>query len=129
MATTRDPAADSEFYDESVRAWTELWLSIAPDTQMIDGWTTPWLDTSMRDANPIFSACAKRLAIGVRVIQHDDEDSFESWLHTFAEGTADAIHELVISCANTARHRSIARQLIESWIERRGAEASCQWAA
>lgn len=107
---------DAEDYDASVREWTKLWEATDMFARDIAEWQSPWLDSSLRDGNPIFSAWSRPHKRGLRVIQHDDPETFVVWRDTFARGTADAVDELVIDTSLTAEHLELARDLIVDWL-------------
>ncbi len=111
-----DFATDPASYDASVREWQALWASIDAFARELHEWTEPWLDTSMRDGNPIFSAWSPSLRCGVRIIQHRDPTMFAVWRNTFAKGTSDAVDELVIDCALTDEHLYEARRMVAEWV-------------
>lgn len=112
----RDFDTNPQAYERSVREWQDLWDSMDGFARDLHAWTAPWLDTSMRDGNPIFSAWSPRLRRGLRIIQHDDAETFVVWRNTFAKGTQDAVDELTIDCALTDDHVHQAADLIAKWL-------------
>jgi len=103
-----------EQWDELVRRVGQEWL-----------WKTPWINTSsvketpIQDGNPIFSAISPRRRLALRVIQLEPSDNpreFYVWTDTFAEGSPEAIEELVISCVLTHETLTEAVELMRQWI-------------
>jgi hypothetical protein len=121
MARVRNPdfGTNPLSYEASVGEWEQLWNSMDRFARDLDGWTAPWLDTSMRDGNPIFSAWSPTLRRAIRIIQHGEADTFAVWRNTFAKGSAGAVDELVINCALTDDHVDRARELVAAWLEHR----------
>ena len=113
--------ADVDAYNASSKAWAETWAATDEFVRRIGGWTSPWLDESWRDGNPIFSAWSKTLRRGLRIIQHDDPSLFSVWRNTFGgRGSADAVDELVVSCALTDETIEQVRRLMFRWLRDRG---------
>lgn len=118
MMLVRHPdfRTNPQSYAACVSEWDALWSSIDPFARGLHEWTTPWLDASMHDGNPIFSAQSAPLRRGVRIIQHGDAAIFAVWRNTFAKGSSEAIDELVIDCALTDEHVARARELVSQWL-------------
>jgi hypothetical protein len=116
MTTRSYDLSKPDDYEDSVRFWEKLWQSIDAFARELRGWTSPWLDTSMHDGNPIFSAWSEQLRRGFRVIQHDDPATFVVWRDTFAKGQPEAVDQLVIDCSLTDEHGARARRMIAEWI-------------
>lgn len=111
-----DFQTNPQSYAACVSEWEALWQSIDRFARDLHDWTTPWLDTSMRDGNPIFSARSSPLRRGLRIIQHGDATIFAVWRNTFAKGSSEAVDELVIDCALTDEHVARARELVGQWL-------------
>ena len=112
---------DANAYDASAKAWTGAWSATDEFVRRIGQWTTPWLDESWRDGNPIFSAWSRTLRRGLRIIQHDDSTAFSVWRNTFGgRGSADAVDELVVSCALTDETLERVQNLMSHWLVDQG---------
>jgi hypothetical protein len=119
VTTLKNPdfLTDSVQYDASAVEWRAVWDATDDFVRKLGGWTSPWLDESWRDGNPIFSAWSPRLRRGVRVIQHSDPSLFLVERRTFGgRGTPDAVDELMISCALTSESLESVARLLERWI-------------
>jgi hypothetical protein len=107
---------DAAAYDASVREWATMWALTDEFLRSAGRWTSPWVDESWRDGNPIFSAWSPLLRRGLRIIQHDDGTRFVVWRDTFGRGSSKAVDELVISCALTMESLERARDLVLQWL-------------
>jgi hypothetical protein len=118
MEPVRNPDFETNrtSYEASIQEWQEVWNSIDRFARELHSWVAPWLDTSMRDGNPIFSAWSPILHRAVRIIQHGDASTFAVWRNTFARGSSHAVDELVIDCALTDEHVRRARDLVVAWL-------------
>jgi hypothetical protein len=102
----------------SVAEWQAEWMKVNGSARELGGWTSPWLDESWRDGNPIFSAWSPTLRRGLRIIQHEEPDRFIVWRNTFGgRGSSDAVDELVISCALTEGTLDRVRGIMRDWVE------------
>jgi hypothetical protein len=107
---------DTAAYDKSVSAWAKMWAQTDEFVRTAGRWTSPWVDESWRDGNPIFSAWSPILRRGLRIIQHDDSARFVVWRDTFGRGSPIAVDELVISCALTVETLERVRELALKWL-------------
>lgn len=108
--------ANVDAYDRSVRAWRDMWNSTDEFIRRIGQWTTPWLDESWRDGNPIFSAWSSSLRRGFRIIQHEDNAALLVWRNTFGAGSMHAVDEIVVSCALSEENLVKVRQIVQRWL-------------
>lgn len=110
-------AMDAAEYAAWVARWHDMWGRLDALIRQLDGWTTPWLDESWRDGNPIFSAWSAKLRRGFRVVLHDDPEVFVTWRDSFGKrGSPGAVDELVISCAPTEQALWRAETIARAWL-------------
>jgi hypothetical protein len=130
MVTHLFPAflEDRNEYARVAEYWVrEVWEQIDPYARSAFAWRQPWAEVDwekhevLRDGNPIFSAYSAQEQKAIRVIQHpptSPDIEFEMWLDTFGgpSSDADAIQELVISCALSEEVREQAYRRIKQWV-------------
>lgn len=101
-------------FDEIVRGLGQSWL-----------WQTDWIETrsgngtELRDGNPIFSAICPERRLGIRIVQLEPEADpleFDFWMDFFAQGEAEEVKELVLSCVLSLETLNIATDLMRQWI-------------
>lgn len=112
-------------YGQAESLWQQRWQELLRRVGQEGQWQMPWLNTNFdngtpcRDGNPIFSALSPARRLAVRVIQlepADDAKEFHVWNDTFAEGSPEAVEELVISCVLTQETLTEAEELMRQWI-------------
>lgn len=117
--------SDPREYGQAESLWQQRWQDLLRRVGQEGQWQTPWLDTAFangtpcRDGNPIFSAVCPSRRLAVRVIQlelADDANEIHVWNDTFAEGSPEAVEELVISCVLTEPTLQEAMELMRQWI-------------
>jgi hypothetical protein len=115
-------------YGKAVSYWVQLWEQVSPHLRMRDQWECPWgiVDWEGKDAfmdgNPIFSAYSPPLQKAIRIIQHPPESEdleLEYWLDTYGGslGDADAIEEIVVSCALSEEAAGHVLKLMQAWLQ------------
>ncbi len=97
-------------YETAAQTWRSIFENAHPV-----GWTSPWVDETWRDGNPVFSAWSRPLRKGLRIIQHSEPCKLAVWVSVYAQGEPEEIRELVISCALNAESLEIAKQRIAEW--------------
>jgi len=111
----------SDDYDQSARAWADVWQATDSFPRDYGEWATPWLDQSWRDGNPVFSAWSKKQRRGFRIIQHDDPLQFVVWRNTFGgKASPDRVDELVVSCALTDATIARVAEILRNWLTDNG---------
>jgi hypothetical protein len=117
--------SDPREYKQAEVLWREQWDDLVRRVRQERLWETPWVntcsvnETPIQDGNPIFSAISPRRRRAIRVIQLEPSDNpraFYVWTDTFAEGSSEAIEELVISCVLTHETLNEAAELMRQWI-------------
>ena len=117
--------SDPREYGQAESVWQQRWQDLLRRVGQEGLWQTPWLNTYFangtpcRDGNPIFSAVCPSRRLAVRVIQFDPADDAKEihvWKDTFAEGSSEAIEELVISCVLTEQTLPEVVELMRQWI-------------
>jgi hypothetical protein len=122
---------DVREYQQAEALWQERWHDLIHGLGEPDLWRTPWLNTrfadgtACRDGNPIFSAVCPSRGLGLRVIQLDPAGKREmhSWTDVFAEGSDEAVKELVISCTLTPTTLRAALDLMRAWVTGKAARS------
>jgi hypothetical protein len=116
---------DQQEYERAEALWRDRWNELVRRLGQEWLWNSPWLNTTFadgtpcRDGNPIFSAVCPQRRLGVHVIQLEPSENpkeFYVWTDTFAEGSPEAVKELVISCALTCATLDEAAELMRQWI-------------
>ena len=117
--------SDPREYGQAESVWQQRWQELLRRVGQEGQWQTSWLNTNFangtpcRDGNPIFSAVCPSRRLAVRVIQlepADDAKEIHVWNDTFAEGSSEAVEELVISCVLTEQTLQEAVELMRQWI-------------
>lgn len=102
---------DPQVYAVARRHWLDLWRSIDSARQ----WRTPWVENSILDGNPIFTAVSE--SRGLRIIQEDPRDpddiDLDWWLDSAEEPT---LPELVIACCPSVENTPEVERLLRDWL-------------
>lgn len=117
--------SDPKEYGQAEAIWRDRWEELLRRAGQERLWELSWLHTALingspvRDGNPIFSAISPTRKLAIRVIQLEPSDNpreFYVWTDVFAEGNADSVRELVITCVLTLETLSAAEKWIHQWI-------------
>lgn len=103
--------ADPQVYADARRHWLDLWRSVDSARR----WRTPWVENSIPDGNPIFTAASE--SRGVRIIQEDPRDpddiDLDWWLDSAEE---PPLAELVVACCPSVENTPEVERLLREWM-------------
>ena len=110
---------DPNVYAEAKQHWDELWHSVSSRVVSAGRWRTPWIENTVLDGNPIFTAVGE--SRGIRIIQEDPRDpddiDLDWWLDSAEDPTLpDGIAELVIACCPSVENAPKVETLLREWL-------------
>ncbi len=111
-----------ESYGKAIEFWENLWDDLICQIPHDYPWSSPWMENSIPDGNPIFSAVSQFQKRGIRIIQLESGDpgdiDLDWWLDYYGDRKSrNAIRELVIACCPSKQNIQEVERILREWVE------------